>query len=54
VMLSIFQKMKPKAEQGGSFTWAAATTTTKTYQRGNFDHQQSSQTRNVFGLEQFL
>jgi hypothetical protein len=48
-MLRIFQKKKPRAEQGDSFTSAAAQTPTKTYQRGNFDHQQSSQTRNVFG-----
>jgi hypothetical protein len=45
----IFQKKKPKADQGASFTWEAAPTQTKTYQRGNFDHQQSSQTRNVLG-----
>jgi hypothetical protein len=47
-MLLISHKKKPKAEQGDSFTWAVPTPT-KTYQRGNFNHQQSSQTRNVFG-----
>jgi hypothetical protein len=41
--------MNPKAEQEDSFIWAAETTPKKTYLRGNFDHQQSSQTHNVFG-----
>jgi hypothetical protein len=43
----IFQKMKPKADQGGSFTWAATTNRQKTYQRRNFNHQQGSKTCNV-------
>jgi hypothetical protein len=33
-MLLIFQKPKPKAEQGGSFTWAAAPTPTQKITNG--------------------
>jgi hypothetical protein len=40
--------MKPKAGLGDSFTWETPPEMTKTYQRSNFDRQQSSQTRNVF------
>jgi hypothetical protein len=33
-MLHIFQKKKPKADQGDSFTWAAAPTLTKKLTNG--------------------
>jgi hypothetical protein len=48
-MRLISQKKKPSAEQGASFSWAAAPKQTKNLPTSNFDHQQSSQTPNVFG-----
>jgi hypothetical protein len=35
-MLRIFQKIKPQAEQGDYFTWAAAPTPTKNLPTGKF------------------
>jgi hypothetical protein len=48
-MRFIFQKKKPKADQGASSTWIAALPQTKNYQRGNSNHQQSSQTHDFLG-----
>jgi hypothetical protein len=46
---SYLSEKETKSRAGGSFTWAETSTMTKTYQQGNFDHSQSSQTRNAFG-----
>jgi hypothetical protein len=47
---SYLSEKEAKSRAGGLFYMGSSTNTEKkTYQRGNFDHQQSSQTRNVFG-----
>jgi hypothetical protein len=48
-MRLIFQKEKPRAEQGGSSTWVTALTQPTNLPTGNFNHQHSSQTRDVIG-----
>jgi hypothetical protein len=46
---SYLTENEAKSRAGGFFYMGATQKLTKTYQRGNFNHQQSSQTRNVFG-----
>jgi hypothetical protein len=48
-MRLIFQKKKPKAEQGLLLHGHQHQHRQNTYQRGNFNHQHSSQTRDVLG-----